>query len=345
MRVATTPLRVAVLAPISWRTPPRHYGPWEQFASLLTEGLVKRGVDVTLFATGDSETAARLVSVIPHGYSEDPDVEPKVCECLHIAEVFERAADFDLIHNSFDFLPLTYTGLVPTPMLTTIHGVSSPRILPVYKKYNARSGYVAISDADRHPDLEYLATIHHGIDTDAFALHGSAGDYLLFFGRIHPDKGAVEAIDVAARAGLPLVMAGIIQDQAYFDACISPRLEGERVRYIGSVSREERNAVLGGAHALLHLVNFEEPFGFSVVEAMACGTPVVASRRGSMPELIDDTRTGFLVDNLDGAVLAVSRVATLDRSVVRQEAVARFGRDRMVDAYLDVYRRVVNGGS
>ncbi|MEP6659041.1 MAG: glycosyltransferase family 4 protein [Acidimicrobiales bacterium] len=345
MRVATTPLRVAVLAPISWRTPPRHYGPWEQFASLLTEGLVERGVDVTLFATGDSETAARLVSVIPHGYSEDPDVEPKVCECLHIAEVFERAADFDLIHNSFDFLPLTYTGLVPTPMLTTIHGVSSPRILPVYKKYNARSGYVAISDADRHPDLDYLATIHHGIDTDAFALHGSAGEYLLFFGRIHPDKGAVEAIDVAARAGLPLVMAGIIQDQAYFDASIAPRLDDERVRYIGSVGREERNAVLGGAHALLHLVNFDEPFGFSVVEAMACGTPVVASRRGSMPELIDDTRTGFLVDDVDEAVLAVSRVAMLDRSVVRQEAVARFGRDRMVDAYLEVYRRVVNGGS
>ena len=160
-----------------------------------------------------------------------------------------------------------------------------------------------------------------------------------------PTRGAVEAIDVAARAGLPLVIAGIIQDQAYFDACISPRLEGERVRYIGSVSREERNAVLGGAHALLHLVNFEEPFGFSVVEAMACGTPVVASRRGSMPELIDDTRTGFLVDDADEAVLAVSRVAMLDRSVVRQEAVARFGRDRMVDAYLEVYRRVVNGGS
>jgi glycosyltransferase involved in cell wall biosynthesis len=158
-------------------------------------------------------------------------------------------------------------------------------------------------------------------------------------------KGAVEAIDVAARAGLPLVMAGSIQDQAYFDASISPRLDDERVRHIGSVGREERNALLGGARALLHLVNFEEPFGFSVVEAMACGTPVVASRRGSMPELIDDTRTGFLVDDVDEAVLGVSRVATLDRSVVRQEAVARFGRDRMVDACLEVYGRVVDGGS
>ncbi|MHB8246753.1 MAG: glycosyltransferase family 4 protein [Acidimicrobiales bacterium] len=338
-------LRVAVLAPVSWRTPPRHYGPWEQFASLLTEGLVERGVDVTLFATGDSATAARLVSVIPNGYSEDTDAEPKVSECLHIAEVFERAVEFDLIHNSFDFLPLTYSQLVSTPVLTTIHGFSSPRILPVFKKYNARCGYVAISDADRHPDLDYLATIHHGIDTNAFTLNASAGDYLLFFGRIHPDKGAVEAIDVAGRSGLPLVMAGIIQDQAYFDALISPRLDDEQVRYIGSVGTEERDALLGGAYALLHLVNFEEPFGFSVVEAMACGTPVVASRRGSMPELIDDTRTGFLVDNVGEAVLAVGRVATLDRSVVRQQAVARFGRDRMVDSYLGVYGRVVNGGS
>ena len=217
--------RVAVLAPISWRTPPQHYGPWEQFASLLTEGLVERGVDVTLFATADSKTAARLVSVVAHAYSEDPDSEPKVSECLHIAEVFERAAEFDIIHNSFDFLPLTYSDLVPTPVITTIHGFSSARILPVFRKYNARTSYIAISEADRRPELDYLATIHHGIDTGAFTLQTCPGNYLLFFGRIHPDKGAVEAIDVAARAGLPLVMAGIIQDQAYFDAwyCATPR--------------------------------------------------------------------------------------------------------------------------
>jgi glycosyltransferase involved in cell wall biosynthesis len=334
-------MRVAVLAPISWRTPPRAYGPWEQFASLLTEGLVERGVDVRLFATGDSVTAARLVSVVPRGYSEGGDAEPKVSECLHIAEVFERAAQFDIIHNSFDFLPLTYSGLVNTPVLTTIHGFSSPRILPVFKKYNATTGYVAISDADRHPALDYLATIHHGIDTDNFTMQACGGDYLLFFGRIHPDKGAVEAIDVAERAGLPLVMAGIIQDQAYFDARIAPRLDDRRVHYIGAVGPEHRNSLLGGAYALLHLVNFEEPFGFSVVEAMACGTPVVASRRGSMPELIDDARTGFLVADVDEAVLAVSRAGTIDRCAVRQEAVARFGRDRMVDAYLEVYVRVV----
>ena len=227
--------RVAVLAPISWRTPPQHYGPWEQFASLLTEGLVERGVDVTLFATADSKTAARLVSVVAHAYSEDPDSEPKVSECLHIAEVFERAAEFDIIHNSFDFLPLTYSDLVATPVITTIHGFSSARILPVFRKYNARTSYVAISEADRRPELDYLATIHHGIDTGAFTLQTCPGNYLLFFGRIHPDKGAVEAIDVAARAGLPLVMAGIIQDQAYFDAwyCATPRWQARPLHRAG----------------------------------------------------------------------------------------------------------------
>ena len=338
-------LRVAVLAPISWRTPPVHYGPWEQFASLLAEGLVARGVDVTLFATGDSKTTARLVSVTERGYSDDPSVEPKVVECLHISAVFERASDFDLIHNSFDFLPLTYSQLVATPVLTTIHGFSSPRILPVYKKYDGRSAYVAISDADRHPDLTYVATIHHGIDERAFSLRTTVGDYLLFFGRIHPDKGALEAIDVADRAGFPLVMAGVIQDREYFETSIAPRIDGERVRYVGSVGPEQRNALLGGARALLHLVNFEEPFGFSVIEAMASGTPVIATRRGSMPELIDDTHTGILVGDLDEAVAAVHRIAALDRVRIRAEAVRRFGRDRMVERYLDAYELVLNGGS
>ncbi len=338
-------LRVAVLAPISWRTPPAHYGPWEQFASLLTEGLVARGVDVTLFATGDSRTRADLVSVTGRGYSDDPDVEPKVAECLHISEVFERAEDFDLIHNSFDFLPLTYSQLVATPVLTTIHGFSSPRILPVYKKYDGRSAYVAISDADRHPDLSYVATIHHGIDMRAFTLRATVGDYLLFFGRMHPDKGAREAIDVAERTGLPLVMAGVIQDREYFDTAIAPRIDGERVRYVGSVGPAERNTLLGGARALLHLVNFEEPFGFSVIEAMAAGTPVIATRRGSMPELIDEMQTGILVDDLAGAVAAVHRIDELDRVRIRSTAELRFGRDRMVDRYLDAYESVLTGAA
>ena len=333
-----------MLAPISWRVPPRHYGPWELFVSLLTEGLVARGLDVTLFATGDSLTSARLSSTSARGWSEDPDrPDPKVAECLHISAVFERAAEFDLIHNSFDFLPLTYSALVSTPVLTTIHGFSSPAILPVYEKYNRHGAYVAISESDRHPRLDYVATILHGIDTDAFESGEGAGGYLLFFGRIHPDKGAAEAIEVSRRAGLPLVMAGIVQDQAYFDSEVAPHVDGDRVRYLGPVGPEQRSAVLGGAVALLHLIGFEEPFGFSVVEAMACGTPVIAFHRGSMPELVADGLSGCLVGDVEGAADAVSRVIGLDRGRIRALARTRFGRDRMTDEYLDAYARVLGG--
>ena len=336
-------LRVAVLAPISWRTPPRHYGPWEQFASLLTEGLALRGHDVTLFATADSITRARLVGSAPTGYSEDPSLDAKAWECLHISSVFERAADFDVIHNSFDFLPLTYSGLVDTPVVTTIHGFSSERIVSVYRKYDGRTHYVAISDADRHPDLSYAATIHHGIDMSAFTVGAGARAYLLFFGRIHPEKGTREAIEVARRAGLPLVIAGIVQDRGYFEREVEPHLDRERVKFIGSVGPESKSALLGGARALLHLVSFDEPFGFSVVEAMACGTPVVAHPRGSMPELIRGGENGRLVVSLDEAVEAVRSVAELDPTSVRASVERRFDQGRMVDDYVAVYRRILGG--
>jgi glycosyltransferase involved in cell wall biosynthesis len=334
-------LRIAVLAPIAWRVPPRHYGPWELFASLLTEGLVERGLDVTLFASGDSQTSARLSSVTARGWEEDRDVEPKVAECLHISALFERANEFDLIHNSFDFLPLTYSALVSTPVLTTIHGFSSPRIVAVYEKYNGIGAYIAISDADRHPRLHYLATIHHGIDTSAFALHDHPADYLLFFGRIHADKGAAEAIEVARRAERPLVIAGIIQDQRYYDEHVAPHVDGRRVTYVGAIGPEQRTELLGGAAALLHLIRFEEPFGFSVIEAMACGTPVIAFSRGSMPELIDHGTTGFLVNDVEQAVEAVALATTLDRPPIRQHAITRFGRDRMVDEYIAAYAQLL----
>jgi glycosyltransferase involved in cell wall biosynthesis len=330
-----------VLAPISWRVPPAHYGPWELFASLLTEGLVARGHDVTLFASANSQTSAALASVVATGWSEDPDIDPKVAECAHIAAVFERADDFDLIHNSFDFLPLTYSRLVETPVVTTVHGFSSPRIVPVYERYDDRCAYVAISDADRHPALHYAATIHHGIDIDAFALDPFPGEHLLFFGRIHPDKGTAEAITVARRAGRPLIIAGIVQDQRYFDEQVAPHVDGVDVRFVGPVTAADRGSVLGGAHALLHLIGFDEPFGFSVAEALACGTPVIAHDRGSMHELIDDADTGFVVDGIEAAVAAVERVGTLDRAHIRATAVARFHHDRMVDAYVDVYHRVL----
>lgn len=365
-------LRVAMLSPISWRTPPRHYGPWEQVVSNLTEALVARGVDVTLFATADSLTSAKLASVCPRPYSEDPAIDAKVWECLHIAHVFERAraGEFDLIHNHFDFLPLSYGGLVDTPVLTTIHGFSSPRILPVYEKYNRRAHYVAISDADRAPSLEYVATIHHGIRMENFPFTpqphpqrqpqshragsrkagdeiGSAADddrdgYLLFFGRIHPDKGAAEAIAVAKRTGRRLVLAGIIQDERYFEREVAPHLDGGTIEYIGSVGPDRRGAVLGGAAVLLHLINFDEPFGLSVVESMACGTPVIACSRGSMPELIRDGVNGFLTDGtIDGAVAAVVPAVALDRAAVRASVERRFSIERMTDAYLEAYRTVL----
>jgi len=334
-------LRVAILAPISWRVPPRHYGPWEQFASLLTEGLVARGVDVTLFATADSVTSALLVGTAPTGYSEDPALHAKAWEALHISAVFERADEFDVIHNSFDFLPLTYSALVDTPVVTTIHGFSSEQIVPVFEKYSGRGYYVAISDADRHENLDYVATIHHGIDLDEFDLEPQPGRYLLFFGRIHPDKGTVEAIDVAERADVPLTIAGIIQDRDYFERLVEPRVDGEHVSYIGPVGSDRRGDLLRGARALLHLVNFDEPFGFSVVEAMACGTPVVARPRGSMPEIVNDGENGYLVGTLDEAVAAVDASESLDRAAVRASVEQRFDANRMVDEYLALYRRVV----
>ena len=335
------PLRVAVLAPIAWRTPPRHYGPWEQFASLLTEGLVAAGHEVTLFATADSVTSANLHATSPGGWSDDPTIDPKVAECLHIAAAFERAEEFDIVHNGFDFLPLTYSGLVETPVITTIHGFSSPAIVPVYERYDRSTHYVAISDSDRHPDLHYAATIHHGIEIDDFAVHPAPGDHLLYFGRIHPDKGTAQAIEVARRTGRRLDMAGIVQDDVYFREQVEPHVDGDRVRYLGPVGARERAEVLGGAHALLHLIDFDEPFGYSVVEAMACGTPVIANARGSMPELIDHGVTGHLVTDPDGAVAAVDAVARLDRTEIRRTAGARFAVTTMVERYVTTYRTVI----
>jgi glycosyltransferase involved in cell wall biosynthesis len=334
-------LRVALLAPISWRVPPRQYGPWEQFASLLTEGLVRRGVDVTLFATADSVTNARLIGSAPTGYSEDSALHAKAWEALHISAVFEQADEFDLIHNSFDFLPLTYSGLVDTPVLTTIHGFSSEQIVPVFEKYNESGYYVAISNADRHERLDYVATIHHGIDLAEFELEEKPGDYLLFFGRIHPDKGTVEAIEVAERTGMPLVIAGIVQDRGYFEQLVEPRLDEKGVSYVGPVGPDRRGALLGGAQALLHLVNFDEPFGFSVVEAMACGTPVIAPPRGSMAEIVRHGENGFLVDTQDEALRAVDASSSLDRAAVRASVEGRFDAERMVDDYVALYERVV----
>ncbi|MDK2964036.1 MAG: hypothetical protein PWQ29_1430 [Verrucomicrobiota bacterium] len=334
-------MRIAMLSPIAWRTPPRHYGPWENVVSLLTEGLVRRGVDVTLFATSDSQTAGKLHAVCARGYEEDKSIIPKVWEALHISEVFEHANEFDLIHNHFDFLPLTFAGLVTTPVVTTIHGFSSPGILPVYRKYNGRVAYISISDADRAEGLDYLCTIHHGIDLQQFTFRSEPGNYLLFFGRIHPDKGTKEAIEIARRTGHRLIIAGIIQDRTYYEEQVEPHLGKAGMEYIGSVGPIQRDALLGGARALLHPIGFNEPFGLSVVESMACGTPVIAFRRGSMSELIEDGKNGFLCGSVEEACVCVDKLETIHREQCRSTAERRFSVERMVDEYIHAYGNLI----
>lgn len=329
-----------MLASIAHRVPPRDYGPWEQVASTLTEGLVARGHDVTLFATADSLTAAHLHAEAPAGYEEDPTVDAKVHEALHIAAVFERADEFDVISNQFDFLPLVFSRLTRTPLVTTIHGFSSDRILPVYRAYDDVAHYVAISDADRDPGLTYAATIHHGVETGRFSAGAGDGGYLLFLGRIHPDKGTAAAIEVARRAGLPLRIAGVIHDQEYFRTAVEPHLDGDAVTYLGSVGPEERDTLLGGALALLHLLDFEEPFGLSVAESMVTGTPVIAYPRGSMPEIIRAGVSGALVADVDEAVAAVRVIGSLDRSACRADALSRFSAERMVAEYERLFERL-----
>lgn len=337
-----TDMKIAMLAPIAWRTPPRHYGPWELVTSLLTEALVARGVDVTLFATQDSVTAAKLDGVVPAPYSEDPSVDAKVWEFRHLSHLFGQASRFDLIHNQADFPAHAFAGLVDTPIVTTIHGFSSDRILPMYEPFQDRVHYVAISDADRHPALRYAATIHHGVPIDDFRFNPDGGEDLLFFGRIHPDKGAKEAIAVARAAGRSLDLYGIVQDEGYYEREVAPADDGLTIRYHGVVGGEARLRALGSAHALLHLINFDEPFGLSVIEAMASGTPVIATRRGSMPELIEHGVNGFLVENAQEAVSALARIGEIDRAQVRKTVADRFSIDRMADAYVDLYRRILD---
>ncbi len=333
-------MRIAMLAPIAWRTPPRHYGPWELVTSLLTEALVARGVDVTLFATLDSVTSATLDGVVPASYNEDPSIDAKVWEFRHLSHLFAQADQFDLIHNQADFPAHAFAPLTNTPIVTTIHGFSSDRILPMYAPFQDRVHYVAISEADRHPALRYAATIHHGIPLDNFAFDPEGSDGLLFFGRIHPDKGAKEAIAVATASGRTLDMYGVVQDEGYHAREVIPALSPS-IRYHGVVGGADRINALGSARALLHLINFDEPFGLSVIEAMACGTPVIAVRRGSMPELIEHGVTGMLVDTIDQAIAAVDAVADIDRAVVRRSVRERFSIDRMADAYLALYRDVL----
>ncbi|UCG47958.1 MAG: glycosyltransferase family 4 protein [Phycisphaerales bacterium] len=332
--------RIAILSPVAWRTPPRAYGAWETVASNITEGLVARGwKNVTLFATKESATGARLQGWVERGYEEDKSQVPLVSSCLHIGRVMERADEFDLIHNNFDYLPLTYSRLIATPMLTTIHGFSEPDILRVYRDHKD-SYYVSISDSDRDPELPYLATVYNGIDLSNITYRQRAGEKLVFLGRIHPDKGAHLAIEVAKRCGRDLLIAGIIQDQEYFDELIRPHLNYCSIQYIGPVDPTARDALFEQAYAVLHLNTIPERFGLVLVESMAAGVPVVAMDLGSCREVIADGETGYLVKSVAQAVEAAGRIESIDRRECRRRVEEKFTIDSMVAGYEKVYAEI-----
>ena len=334
-------MKIGVLGSISWRTPPRHYGAWETVVHNLTEGLVARGHEVTLFATEDSITSARLHAVCPHPYSEDPQIDPNVMVPLHISEAMEMAHEFDVLHSHLDFMPLTYSRLIDAPFLTTIHGFSSDKIKAIYYKY-ADNPYVSISDSDRDPRLNYLATVYNGIDLSEFTFRADpGGDYLLYLGRFHSEKGVHLAVQVARQAGLPLVISGIQQDADYWKNQIEPFIDGQRVRFVGPSDRQQRDALMGNALACLHLVTRPERFGLTMVESLACGTPVIAMDLGSPREILGDGVSGFLVSSVDEAVEAVRRLDQLDRTACRRWVEDRFTLDHMVDNYVRVYERLL----
>ncbi len=332
-------LKLAVLAPISWPTPPPGYGPWEQVAFDIADGMRKRGADVTLFATGNSTFAGKVASVVRVGLNEDRALDGGVFEALHIAELFARAGEFDLIHNNLDWKPLTYAlATTAPPMVTTIHGFSSPQILAAYYAGARRSFYCSISDADRDPGLEYLATTYNGIDPSLFTFSATPGDYLVFLGRFHPEKGAHLAIEIAKRAGVRIILAGIPHDEGYFKREVEPHIDGDGVQFIGPVQREARNELLANALALVHMTTRPERFGLTLIEAMACGTPVLGANMGSIPEIVRDGVTGFVCQDVAAAVARVPQLASLDRHACRSHVEENFSAERMIDRYEGAYK-------
>jgi len=332
--------RIAILSPVAWRTPPRAYGAWETVASNITEGLVARGwKNVTLFATKESITSAKLEGWIEKGYEEDKSKIPLVSTCLHISKVMEQAGRFDLIHNNFDYLPLTYLRLIKTPVLTTIHGFSESDILRVYHEHKD-TYYVSISDSDRDSGLPYLATVYNGIDLSNLTFRPKPGDKLVHYGRIHNDKGTHLAIEVAKKAGMDLIIAGIIQDQDYFDNLVKPHVNDSSIQFIGPVNPEQRDALLKEAYTVLHLNTIPERFGLVMAESMAAGVPVIAMDLGSCREVIADKQTGYLVNSVDEAVDAVAKIDLIDRKKCLQRVQENFTIDKMVEGYEKVYAEI-----
>lgn len=338
-------MKVAILAPIAWHIPPRKYGPWEQVAGSLADGLVDRGVDVTLFATSKARTKARLRAVIPSPYNEVSGWSARVAEQLHFSYCFEHSQEFDLIHNHANCYPLAFTPFVTTPVVTTLHGSAllEPETHPMYLRFEGLP-YVSISNAERQGlrSLNYVATVYNGIDLRQFTFREKPGDYLVFLGRISAEKGTHLAIEIAERVGMPLKIGANIppEEQDYFETLIRPRLKGA-IEYVGEVGPKERDKLLGGALASLHPTTVPEPFGLTIVEAQATGTPVIGFGKGSVPEVIRNGVTGFVVKGVTEAVFAVQKAHTISRAVCRRWVEEHFTVDRMVEGYISVYEKVI----
>ncbi len=337
----TERLRIAQLAPLASPVTPDGGGSIEQLVSLLTEELVRRGHEVTLFAPGDSRTSARLHALYPRGYEEDDDLwNWRLHESLHTAAAFERAGDFDVIHSHNYYFALPFTRLVSTPVVHTYHILPNADVVRCFARY-PEARVVAVSEYQRQvfQGGPGVPVVYHGIDTDAFPFSPRRGDYLLYLGRVMPDKGPREAIGLARRAGMRLLLAGPAEPD-YYHSAIAPLVDGREVEYVGGVGPAERNRLLAGAAALLYPLRQPEPFGLVLVEAMACGSPVAAVGLGAVPEVVADGVTGYHAADAEALLERLPAVLALDRGRVRQEAVRRFDYRRMVDGYLEVYWRL-----
>ncbi|HIK35544.1 MULTISPECIES: glycosyltransferase family 4 protein [unclassified Thermosynechococcus] len=339
-------MRIAQIAPLWERVPPPAYGGVELVVSLLTEELVKRGHEVTLFASGDSITQANLVSTYPHAIRLDPNVqEYAVYEALQLGEVFSRANEFDVIHSHVGYTALPYASLVKTPVVHTLHGrftTDNERIFSQYRNQN----YVSISHSQRQlRDLNYIATVYNAIAVETHHFYPQPSDppYLAFLGRLSPEKGPHHAIEIAKRVGIPLRMAGKVDrvDRDYFKELIEPHIDGEFIQFIGEADHPTKNALLGGAIAMLFPITWQEPFGLVMIESMAAGTPVVAIAKGAAPEVIEHGKTGFLCHSVEDCVAAVAQVPQLDRMACRDYVWQRFSVERMVSEYEAVYDTVL----
>ncbi|HYX82315.1 MAG TPA: glycosyltransferase family 4 protein [Gemmatimonadales bacterium] len=339
-------MRIAQVAPLYESVPPKYYGGTERVVSYLTEALVRQGHEVTLFASGDSETNATLIPITPRSLRLDRGcIDQLAHHVLMVQQVADRITEFDVVHYHIDYLHFPLTRCQPHPHVTTLHGrLDLPDLTPLYNEFQDMP-VVSISYNQRGPlpQANWQATVYHGLPPALLRFQPHAGAYLAFIGRFSPEKGADRAIEIAKRANMPLKLAAKVDDvdREYFQRQLKPLLDHPLIEYVGEIGEREKEDFLGNAYALLFPIDWPEPFGLVMIEAMACGTPVIAYRRGSVPEVMEDGRTGFVVENLDEAVQAVARVADFDRAACRRVFDRRFTDARMAARYLRVYERVI----